>query len=126
MVSLADPGMAGRVAELQALDDAIAFRSGRLGEPCAGCAMADQCAGHVRDEELIAGYRRMQAVRFAEVLQGADPVDVALVTGSGDAVPSAEAAVSLVVLAGLRRAAAAGPGVTGLVEIAASLRGKAP
>ncbi len=43
---------------MQALDDAICWRTGRLAEPCGDCATAPdgRCDDHDRDLSLIAAY----------------------------------------------------------------------
>lgn len=50
-----------RFRNLQALDDAIAYRRVRVTDPCADCARApfgQRCDDHARDLELITEYQR--------------------------------------------------------------------
>jgi hypothetical protein len=46
-----------RFQQLQALEDAIAYRRARLAEPCPDCGVA-RCDDHATDANLIAAYQR--------------------------------------------------------------------
>jgi hypothetical protein len=50
-----------RFQRIQALEDAIAYRTARVAAPCSNCVAAgpgSRCDDHDRDLELIAGYER--------------------------------------------------------------------
>jgi hypothetical protein len=53
----------GVFAQMQAFDDAVCWRTGRLAEPCADCAKAAGawCDEHGRDVDLIGEYRQASA-----------------------------------------------------------------
>jgi hypothetical protein len=53
------PRDGGRVALMQAYEDAICWRTGHLAEPCGGCDQSAEvfCDEHAVDLFLIAGYR---------------------------------------------------------------------
>jgi hypothetical protein len=56
------------LAQVQALEDAVAWRTGRLAEPCADCQAAPGdglCDDHACDRALIASYRNTLAVARA-------------------------------------------------------------
>jgi hypothetical protein len=46
---------------LQALDDAISFRSGLLSTPCPAYTGPHRCAEHAQNETLVATYQQMPA-----------------------------------------------------------------
>jgi len=50
----------GRLRQMQAYEDAVCWRTGRLAAPCADCAAvpAGRCDDHGRDVNLIAEYRQ--------------------------------------------------------------------
>jgi len=50
----------GRLQQMQALEDAICWRTGRLAAPCSDCAAAPggRCDDHGRDADLIAEYEQ--------------------------------------------------------------------
>lgn len=49
----------GRIATMQALEDAICWRTGHLAEPCGDCdgGAETRCDQHAIDLHLIAGYK---------------------------------------------------------------------
>lgn len=51
------PAERARFQQLQAYEDAIAYRTIRLAAPCARCGPRP-CDDHAADADLIAGYRR--------------------------------------------------------------------
>jgi hypothetical protein len=54
------------LAQVQALEDAVAWRTGRLAEPCQDCQASDDlCDDHACDRALIASYRSTLAVARA-------------------------------------------------------------
>lgn len=57
--------------ELQALDDAIAFRAARLAQPCPACDRSqDRCDDHSCDVALLSGYRQKAAALLEDVSLG--------------------------------------------------------
>jgi hypothetical protein len=111
---LLDPQMSAMIGALQSLDDAIAYRLGRLTRPCPGCGPAARCAEHRHDEELLASYQDRYAAAFRDALASLPPGDVALVMQPGGAAPCTAAVLSVAVLARLRALAADGPAVVEL------------
>jgi len=106
---LLDPQVSAQLGALQSLDDAIAYRLGRLNAPCPGCGPAARCAEHRQDEHLIASYQDRRAATLRDTLAGMDPADIALIMQPGDGTPPAAAAYGLAVLARLRELTADGP-----------------
>jgi hypothetical protein len=49
----------GSYSHLQALDDAIKYRTARLGTPCGKCRPAKPCVAHACDLNLLDAYREM-------------------------------------------------------------------
>ena len=106
---LLDPQVSAQISVLQSLDDAIAYRLGRLNAPCPDCGPAARCAEHRSDEHLIASYQDRRAATLRDTLAGMDPADIALIMQPGDDTPPAAAAYGLAVLARLRELTADGP-----------------
>lgn len=104
-----DPQMSVKLSELQTLDDAIAYRLGRLSQPCPDCGPAARCPEHHHDEHLMTSYQNRYATAFQDALAGMDPDDIALIMQPGDNLPPTAGAMSLAVLARLRELAADGP-----------------
>jgi len=108
-LSLLTPETAAALQSLQSLDDAIAFRSARLDQPCPGCAPPRRCADHASDQRLITQYQRSQAATLTQLIAGFDPDDVRdLITGS-EGTPPTVIAVTLAMQARIRELTADGP-----------------
>lgn len=60
MTGVSAPRHGGRYQQMQAFEDAICWRTGRLAAPCSGCAAAQGawCDDHGRDVDLIAEYEQ--------------------------------------------------------------------
>jgi hypothetical protein len=56
---------------LQAYEDAITFRTGRLSTPCPACTGPDKCAEHTENETLIWTYQQMHAATSERLRQTA-------------------------------------------------------
>jgi len=108
-VSLLDPEVSARLGILQSLDDALAFRLGRLGSPCDDCTPGHRCTDHAHDEQLVAGYQERHGLVLTEVFAGMDPAEVGRATQQGDGTPPTVIALSLAISARLRELAADGP-----------------
>jgi len=98
---LLDPQVSAKIGTLQALDDAIAFRLGRLNLPCPDCTADQKCIDHACDLELIAGYQDRYAAVFREALADMDPDDIEQVMQPGDGTPPTVGVLSAAVLARL-------------------------
>lgn len=108
-MTVLDPEMAEKIGMLQVLDDAIAFRLGRLNVPCPACRPGARCAEHRRDEELVTSYTDRYAAAFSGALDGMDPADVKVMFRPGDGTPPTVSAVGAALMARLRDLAATGP-----------------
>jgi hypothetical protein len=106
---LLDPQASAKIATLQSLEDAIAYRLSMLQAPCQACGPGSRCPEHRQDEQLIASYQDRYAAAFQDALAGMDPGDIALIMRPGDDTPPTAAAFSLALLARLREIAAGGP-----------------
>lgn len=106
---LLDPDMAEKIGTLQLLDDAIAFRLGRLNLPCPACEPDARCAEHGHDGELVTGYMDRYAAAFYEALEGMEPGDIELMMRPGDSIPPTVRAVGAALMSRLRELAATGP-----------------
>jgi hypothetical protein len=100
-VSLLAPEVAACIRELQTLDDALAYRLGRLAQPCPPCPPGRHCPDHAGDHGLIADYRRRHG-----------PARVDEVMRTGDGTPPTALALGLTAEARLRELAADGPVLT--------------
>jgi hypothetical protein len=58
---LLKPETSAKMAALQTLDDAIAFRLDRLKLPCPDCTADQKCHDHATDVDLISGYQERYA-----------------------------------------------------------------
>jgi hypothetical protein len=58
---------------LQALDDAITYRTGQASQTCPACAGLDGCAEHAENQALIWTYQQMHAATFERLHQAARP-----------------------------------------------------
>src|SRR6185437_5665258 len=88
-VALLDPRVSDAIGILQALDDAIEFRLGRLSQPCQDCAGGQKCAVHYFDERLVVRYQARYAAAFKSALAAIDPDVIEQVMGPVDGVPPA-------------------------------------
>lgn len=59
MTADAGPAEGGRFQQMQAFEDAICWRTGRLAEVCPACDASAEvfCDDHATDLQLITGYR---------------------------------------------------------------------
>ena len=73
IVALLDPRVSEAIGVLQALDDAIEFRLGRLNQPCRDCVGRQKCAVHSFDERLVVRYQARYAAAFKNALADMDP-----------------------------------------------------
>ncbi|HUY49691.1 MAG TPA: hypothetical protein VMV92_28905 [Streptosporangiaceae bacterium] len=77
-----------RFQQLQALDDAIAWRQARIAASCPGCQPGPdgrRCGDHACDLDLIAAYRQMAAATIRHLSEPASQLSVAGgVSGSRD------------------------------------------
>jgi hypothetical protein len=105
---LLDPEVSDKIATLQQLDDAIAFRFGRLERPCLDCMGRHRCIEHAYDQRLLEGYKARYAAAWAEAFAGMDPDDIDKLMQAHDMPPTA-AMLAAAIAAGLREAAAHGP-----------------
>jgi hypothetical protein len=111
---LLDPQISAKIGILQSLDDAIAFRLGRLNLPCQDCTAGQKCIDHACDLDLIAGYRDRYAAAFTDAVADMDPDDIQQIMRPGDGTPSTADLLSAVMLMRLRDLAADGPAITQL------------
>jgi hypothetical protein len=102
---LPDPVVSGTLGTLQSLDDAIAFRFGRLQRPCLDCTPRHKCTEHAFDQYLLEAYKARHAAAQADALAELDPDDICKLTRAGD-LPPAAAIVRAAVTARLQEAAA--------------------
>jgi hypothetical protein len=58
-----------RFLQMQAYEDAVAYRSARLAIPCPGCGQ-DRCDEHAVDASLIGWYRQAAAERGQAIAAG--------------------------------------------------------
>jgi hypothetical protein len=56
-----------RFMRLQALDDAIAYRTARLAAPCPDCGPHARCDDHASDADLITAYQATARALVAEI-----------------------------------------------------------
>lgn len=91
---LLDRKVSAAIGTLQALDDAIAFRSGRLDQPCQDCAEDHKCVAHSYDERLIQRYHARYAAAFCDAIAGMDPYEVDQIMRRGDGMPRTAALLS--------------------------------
>lgn len=108
-MTVLDPEMAEKIGMLQVLDDAIAFRLGRLNSSCPACRPDVRCAEHGRDEELVTSYTERYAATLSGALEGVDPADMEVMFLPGDVTPPTVSAVGAALMAQLRDLAATGP-----------------
>lgn len=101
---LPDPVVSGKLGTLQSLDDAIAFRSGRLARPCLDCTGWHKCTEHAFDQYLLEAYKARYTAARADALAELDPDVICKLTQAGD-MPPAAAIVRAAVTARLREAA---------------------
>lgn len=113
---LLEPQVSAKLGTLQSLDDAIAYRLGKLSQPCPDCAPGARCPDHQHDEHLITSYQDRHAQALSDALAGMDPADIALIMRPGDDLPPTIAALSVALLIRLREMAADGPVVVDLDE----------
>jgi hypothetical protein len=107
---LLDPEIAATIGTLQSLDDAIAFRLGRLDQPCPDCVPQRRCIVHSYDERLAERYQARYAAAFSDALARMEPDAIVRVMRPG--VRSATALLATAVLTRLQETAAGGPVVT--------------
>lgn len=108
-----DCGELAQIGMLQALDDAIAFRSGRLQRPCLDCTGRHRCTEHAFDQYLLEAYKTRHTSARADVLAELDLDHTGtLMQASGE--PPTAAILGAAVTAWLREAAARGPVVVEL------------
>lgn len=100
--------MFGKLGMLQSLDDAIAFRFGRLQRPCLDCTPRHRCTEHAFDQYLFQAYKARYAAACAGALAELDPGGIGQLIQAGRMPPTA-AIVGAAVTARLREAAASGP-----------------
>jgi hypothetical protein len=100
--------MSGKLGMLQSLDDAIAFRFGRLQRPCLDCTGRHRCTEHAFDQYLLQGYKTRYAAACTGALAELDPDSIDQFT-QADGMPPTAAIVSAAVTARLREAVASGP-----------------
>ncbi len=113
-MSLLDPGTSATFGTLQTLDDAIAYRMHRLGQPCQLCAPALKCAEHAQDESLLEGYQDRYVAIFQQALATMDPGTVEQIMQPGDATPKTTNLLAAAIITRLRKLAANGPIITEL------------
>jgi hypothetical protein len=113
-VSILDPEVSAQLETLQSLDDAIAFRLGRLHAPCADCASDLKCMDHRSDVRLIGRYQERHISVFREVCAGMDPDEIDRASRQGDGIPPTVLALSVALNTKLRELAADGPVVVEL------------
>jgi len=58
---------------LQALDDAITYRTGQASKTCPACTGQDRCAEHAENQALIWTYQQMHAATLEQLHQAAIP-----------------------------------------------------
>ena len=105
-----DPDMSAALGTLQSLDDAIAFRLGRLDQPCPDCVPQRRCMVHSYDERLVERYQARYAAAFSDALARLQPDAIVQVIRPG--VRPATALLATAVLTRLHEAAADGSVVT--------------
>lgn len=105
-----DPDLSAAIATMQSLDDAIAFRLGRLDQPCPDCIPERRCTAHSYDERLVERYQARYAATFSHALARLDPDAVVQVMQPG--VRPATALLATAILKRLQEAAADGAVVT--------------
>jgi hypothetical protein len=105
---VADPRGNSKLGILQSLDDAIAYRLGKLEGPCGACSAGGRCHVHANDDDLIESYREMHAGAFRELVQKMSPDEVAVIMQPGDARPLTGIGVAMELLAGMRKGDAGG------------------
>lgn len=110
---LLDPDVSDKIATLQSLDDAIAFRFGRLEQPCLDCMGRRRCTEHACDQRLLEAYKARYAAACAEAFARMDPGDIDKLMQAHDMPPTA-VVLGAAIAARLRQAADDGPVVTEL------------
>lgn len=83
-----DPEITALIGTLQSLDDAIAFRLGRLARPCLDCAAERRCTAHSYDERLAERYQARYAAAFTGALARLDPDAIVPVMRPGGVRPT--------------------------------------
>ena len=111
---LPDPQVTATIGTLQSLEDAIAFRLGRLSLPCPDCTADHKCIDHACDVDLIAGYQDRYAAACRDALADIDPGGIEQIMPPGDGTPPIVGVLSAAVLTRLRELAADGPVMTQL------------
>jgi hypothetical protein len=106
---LLKPETSAKMAALQTLDDAIAFRLDRLKLSCPDCTADQKCHDHASDADLISGYQDRYASAFSDALADMDPDEIEQVMQRDDDTPPTVAVLSTMVLKRLRELAADGP-----------------
>lgn len=105
---LLDRKVSAAIETLQSLDDAIAFRLGRLGQPCQDCTEDHKCAVHSYDERLIQRYHARYAAAFCDAVAGMDPHQIDQIMRRGDGMPRTAALLSRAALTRMLEIAADG------------------
>jgi hypothetical protein len=100
--------------DLAVLDDAIAFRQGRLNLPCPDCTADQKCIDHACDLDLIAGYQDRYPAACRDALADMHPDDIEQIMRPGDGTPPIVGVLGAAVLTQLRELAADGPVMTQL------------
>lgn len=108
---LLDPDMSAAIGTMQSLDDAIAFRLGKLDQPCPDCVPQRRCIVHSYDERLVERYQARYAAAVSDALARLEPDAVVRVMRPG--VRPATALLATAILTRLHEAADGGPAVTG-------------
>lgn len=103
-----------KLATLQLLEDAIAFRTHRLNTPCPDCTPSRKCDDHACDVDLVERYQARYATAFTDAFANVHPADITLVTQPPDGTPPGIALTCAAILDWLRDLAADGPIVTDL------------
>lgn len=106
---LLDPEIAAAIGTLRWLDDAFAFRLGRLDQPCLDCVPQRRCIVHSYDQRLVERYQARYAAAFSDALARLEPDAIVQAMRPGNGVRPAPALLATAVLTRLQEAADGGP-----------------
>lgn len=109
------PEISAKIGILQALDDAIAYRSDLLDVACRNCSLSpSRCTDHSWDLRLLEDYQERYLETFYDAVNDMDPADIARIGQPGNGRPPPSDMLALAIVAHLRRIAADGPVMTRL------------
>ena len=82
-----DREISARLGTLQSLDNAIAYHSSHLDDPCQHCTATNKCPDHAYDIAQLENYQDRYVTAFNNTFAGMDTSDIARILQPGDDLP---------------------------------------